>query len=604
MKANVRACGSKGSNQIKGGAENMTMKRILGILLTVTLLLTSASFAVAEEVGDIELTGEVNQYGWAVPKETLKIVYYSCDDDATDQQEENERLEEVAQIMKDEFNIEITKLIYSQDSTERLNMMLASDDYPDVIVGLTDAMANTFIEQGRAVELTPYLEKYGQNVLATYGEYINLLREDDGSIYKLSSCAGNTTDVMGRDFSIRWDWLQEAGLDVPDSFASYHDAIATLVAQHPTNENGEKVYGFSAFTLEGAELYTTPLLFLGFYNAPTGIYKLNDDDTITYWVDTDEGREVAHYINGFWQEGLIDPDFQTKDYDTSVAFMSSERVAGNIGTWWHNFTGGYQIWMSTEDNYTDDKRMANLTWEETDATPNLITNNYIRSNRVIITDKASDPAAIMRYFDWQQSPLGIAFNSMGPAGEDKAWTIDENGDIKVDEKYWYGDPDDPQFLWDDFEENCGNWNYVMTNPGYTPVNREDNPSEGWASPVATVNMWDLTPDYSLLDPDRISIGNLMFLYGMENSTTYLTDMTAWNTTFSSEDEEAIILQDVNDALLTDWCNCIMAETDEECDELYDKMVSDLHSLGLDQLVEAQQETVSENFAKLDGSYWD
>ena len=580
------------------------MKRILGLVLTVTLLLSAVSFAAAEDVADIALTGTVNQYGWEVPEETIEIVYYACSDDATDQQEEDERLAEVDRVLLEEFNIKITKLIYSQDSTERLNMMLAADDYPDVIVGLTDAMANTFIEQGRAVELTPYLDKYGQNVYASYGEYINLLREEDGSLYKLSSCAGNTTDVMGRDFAIRWDWLQEAGLDVPDSFESYYEAVKTLVEAHPTNENGEKVYGISAFTLEGEELYTTPLLFLGFYNAPTGIYKLNDDDSITYWVDTEEGRQVAHYINQYWQDGLLDPDFQTKDYETSKAFMSSERVAGNIGTWWHNFVGGYQIWMSTEDDYTDDKRMANLTWEETDATPNLITNNYIRSDRVIITDKADNVEAIMMYFNWQQTPMGIAFNSMGPAGDDMAWSIDENGDIKLSDMYWYGDPDDPQFLWDDFEKNCGSWNYVMANPGYTPVNRADDPAEGWASPVATVNLWDLTPDYSLLDPDKMSIGNLMFLYGSENSDIYLTDMTAWNVTFSSEDEEAIIQQDVEDALLTGWCNCIMADTDEECDELYDKMVDDLHALGLDILVEAQQATVSENFAKLDGSYWD
>ena len=45
--------------------------------------------------------------------------------------------------------------------------MLAANDYPEVIVGMSDAMANTFIEQGRAIELTPYLEKYGQNVLAS-----------------------------------------------------------------------------------------------------------------------------------------------------------------------------------------------------------------------------------------------------------------------------------------------------------------------------------------------------------------------------------------------------------------------------------------------------
>lgn len=594
----------------------MNKKRLLSSLLAVSLLASltacgasgdsagSSGVTDASEVPEVALTDEVNQYGWTVPEETIKITYYACDDDATDQAEEDERLAEVHQIMLDEFNMDITKQIYAQDSTERLNMMLAANDYPDVIVGLTDTMANAFIEQDRAVELTPYLDKYGQDIYATYGDYINLLREEDGSLYKLSSSAGSTTDAMGRDFSIRWDWLQETGLDVPNSFESYYEAIKAIVANHPTTETGEKVYGITAFSQEGAEFYETPLLYMGFYNTATGIYKLNDDGTITHWVDTEEGREVAHYINQFWQDGLIDPDFQTKDYDTSVAFMSNERVAGNIGTWWHNYTGGYQVWMSTSDDYNPEKRMQELTWEETDATPNLISDNYIRTTRVIITDKAEHPEEIVTYWNWQQSPLAIAFNSMGPQGEDMAWVIDEDGNAKIDDRYWYGDPDNSQFLWGDFESKCGSWNYVMANPGYTPVNRKDNPAEGWASPIAAVNMWDLIPNYDEMDKDKLSVDQMMNVYNEETSKTYLTDTTVWNTAFASDSEEATIQQDVKDKLLTDWCLCIMAETDEECDALYDQMVKDLHDIGLDKLVAAQQKALEDNEAKLDGSYWE
>lgn len=579
-------------------------KRFLGILLSLALLVSCVGAAMAEEVPDIALTGTVNQYGWEVPEETLSFAYYACDDDATSQAEEDERLAGVDQVLKDEFNIEIEKLVYSQDSEERLNLMLASGDYPDLIVGLSDTMANTFIQQGRAIELTPYLEKYGQNVLATYGDYINLLREEDGSLYKLSSCIGNTTDVMGRDFSIRWDWLQETGLPAPTSFESYYEAIKAIVANHPTNENGEKVYGFTAFTLKGEEFFTTPLLYLGLYNTSTGLYKLNEDGTLTYWVDTEEGRQVAHYINRFWQDGLIDPDFQTKDYDTSLAFMSSERVAGNIGTWWHNFVGGHQVWETTEEDYTIDKRMQELTWEETSAHPNLISNNYIRSNRVIITDKCKNPAAVMRYLDWQTSPMGVAFNAMGPAGEDKAWKINAEGLIEVNEKYWYGDPGNMSFTWDDFEsKTCGGWNYVIANPGYTAINAVDDPAKGWAEPVSLVNMWDLIPDYSKLDADRLSVGMQMYLLDAETSKSYLVDMTPWNVTLAPDSEEVLIHQDIKERLLTDWCRCIMASSDEECDKLYDEMVADLHDLGLDKLVAAQQAAFTANQQKLDGSYW-
>ena len=573
------------------------MKKFLSVLLAVMMLLALVPSVFAEEAGT------VNRFGWEVPAETIKIVYYSCDDDQTDQAEEDERLAEIHQVFLDEFNIDITKIIYSQDSTERLNLMLAANNYPDVIVGLSDEMANTFIEQGRAIELTPYLEEYGQDILASYGDYIGLLKEEDGSLYKLSSSCGNTTDMMGSDFSLRWDWFEETGMAVPTSMEEYYEVVKAMVANHPTNDNGEKVYAFTAFTMEGKEFYRTPLQFLGFYSVSTGIYKMDENGTITYWVDTDEGRQIAHYINKFWQEGLIDPDFQSKDYESSKAFMSNSRVAGNIGTWWHNFVGGHQIWETTDENYTINKRMQEFTWQETEAYPTLISNNYIRTTRVIITDKCADPAGVVKYWNWQQSPVAIALNSMGLPGEDKAWDFDEEGKIKVNEKYWYGDPGNTSFLWDDFEEDCGSWNYVMTNPSYTPESRKDNPSEGWASPVAQVNMWDLIPDYSLLDSERLSTGMQMYQFDALTSVSYMVDTTAWTTTFSSEDEVSLILQDVDEALLTDWCNCIMASSDEECDALYDLMVEDLHDLGLDKLVAAQQAALSENMAKMDGTYW-
>lgn len=603
----------------------MKLKKIISLLLVAVLLTLAACSSPAADgakpaqentgdqaaeadsesgVKDIALTDEVNQYGWTKPVNTIKFDYYSCDDDATVQSEEDERLAYVDQVLKDEFNVEINKLVFADDSNERLNLMLASNDYPDVIVGCSTAMANAFIDQGRAIDLTPYLEKYGQDILAGYGDYINLLRSDDGGLYRLCSDYGFTTDSMGKDFSIRWDWLLESGEECPNSFESYHDTIKKIVEQHPTNENGEKVYAFSAFTLQGAEFYQTPLLFLGFYNTSTGVYKLNDDGSITHWVDTDEGRQVAHYINKFWQEGLIDPDYQTKDYDTSKAFMANERVAGNIGTWWHNIVGGYQMWVSTEENYDVNKRMQNLTWQETDATPELISDSFIRAYNIVVTDHCENPEEVVMWMNWQQNPKGLAFTAMGPQGDGLAWKFDENGLIQIDERYWYGDPDNSGFLWDDFESECGNWNYLIGAPCYTPMSRIDNKAEGWADPVAAVNAWDLISDPEKLDPDRLTEYRKAQNETAWTSTTFLADTTLWQTSFASDSEEATILIDVNERLLTDWNLCIQASTDEECDALYDQMVEDMHNLGLEKLVAAQQKAFSINESKLNGTYWD
>lgn len=68
---------------------------------------------------------------------------------------------------------------------------------------MPDSMAETFIDQGRAQELDGLLEQYGQNIVNGFGKYLNLMRNDEGKIYKLAHSWGHTTDAMGRDFSIR-----------------------------------------------------------------------------------------------------------------------------------------------------------------------------------------------------------------------------------------------------------------------------------------------------------------------------------------------------------------------------------------------------------------
>lgn len=475
---------------------------------------------------------------------------------------------------------------------------------------MPDSMAETFIDQGRAQELDGLLEQYGQNIVNGFGKYLNLMRNDEGKIYKLAHSWGHTTDAMGRDFSIRWDWLQEAELPLYDSFESYYETIKKLVEMHPTNESGEKTYGFTAFSEKGEEFYKTPLAYLGLFGASGGVntsggsithyYKLNDNGSISYWVDTEEGLKVAKYINRFWRDGLIDPDFQTKDYDASVAFMSNERVAGNIGTWCHNHVGGHQIWQSTEDDWTIEKRMQCVTFQEGDATPALISDNFIRTTRCIITDKCQNPEDVMKYWNWETTPLGVAFTTNGPEGEDRAWSIDENGDAKISDLYWYGKEGDTSFLWGDFEEEMGSFNYWMMSPGYTAEDKVDNPGQGWAEPVAKVNAWDLIPDYDKLNQDELEAGQLVTKSHYETSTPYLWDQTLWTLSFSPDDPELLINQDVADCISSAWVQVVMASTEEECVELFEKMKNDLHAMGLDDLVAFQQAALDKNKAKLEG----
>lgn len=592
------------------------MKKLVSLILAAALMVSAAacgnsgtgskdsaakegsgSAAASGEAGDIEVT-ETNRFGWEVPKETIKFSYY-VGDDTVDMDESVKNMQPVTDLFKDEFNLEIEMIAYKQSPEERLNLMLASDDYPDVLCNIPDRMAEQFISQDRALELTPYLEKYGQNLLDGIGDYLNLLKTQEGSLYKLPYAWGNTTDIMGRDFSIRHDMLEAAGLPVYDSFESYYQTVKTLVEKNPTNEAGAKTYGFTAFSEKGEEFYKTPLAFMGFNNVESGVYKYDEEtNEITHWVDTEEGLAVAKFINQFWRDGLIDPDFQTKDYDTALAFMADDRVVGNIGTWWHSYVGGHEFWLGNDPDWTIDKRMDCVTFQEGDLAPKTIANNYLRLTRNIITDKCTNPEGVMKYFNWEETPVGVAVVSMGAPGADRAWDFDEKGEIKVNDWYWYGKEGDSTFVWNDFEEKQGG-GYTISAPGYTPLNRTDDPGTGWASPVAAVNLWDLIPDYEELDESKLSAGQTIMKGHSQLSHPYLWDSTVWSVTFGTDDPVTDIYLSIKDAIAADWARVITASSEEECVELFEAMKENLHNLGLEDLVRFQQDALSSNVEKME-----
>ena len=86
----------------------------------------------------------------------------------------------------------------------------------------------------------------------------------------------------------------------------------------------------------------------------------------------------------------------------------------------------------------------------------------------------------------------------------------------------------------------------------------------------------------------------------ETSTPYLWDQTLWTPSFSPDDPELLINQDVADCISSTWVQVVMASTEEECVELFEKMKNDLHAMGLDDLVAFQQAALDKNKAKLEG----
>ncbi|MEI3203792.1 MAG: extracellular solute-binding protein [Lachnospiraceae bacterium] len=142
------------------------------------------------------------------------------------------------EIMK-QTGVKINIMDPTDDVTEKVSLMLAYQDYPDMILINMDNIQK-YVEAGYLVDLEPYMEQL-PNVKSMYGDVLNRLRTEDGKLYYLSNWYGVDEDASSA-FQIRYDYLCElvgkerADSNEPFTQDEFLDLLRRFQKKHPESE--------------------------------------------------------------------------------------------------------------------------------------------------------------------------------------------------------------------------------------------------------------------------------------------------------------------------------------------------------------------------------
>lgn len=141
------------------------MKKYTICLILAFLLLSLPIFGAGNKeaaAGPPWKTVGTNEFGWQIPDKTLEINFY----DATQQSPDyaKDTTAEIGAYILQKFNVKLNKLAYDMDPSEQQSLMLASNNYPEVIAGMTPDDAQKWVAQGRAMDVAPYLDTYGPTI--------------------------------------------------------------------------------------------------------------------------------------------------------------------------------------------------------------------------------------------------------------------------------------------------------------------------------------------------------------------------------------------------------------------------------------------------------
>jgi putative aldouronate transport system substrate-binding protein len=548
------------------------MKRAMSMLF-VLLLAVSGVFASGQtdstEDGTTAIKSTVpvgveNEYGYLVPEETLEFdVYAGVYSESTFPDAEGI----FDDFLLEKFNTKINMMYFDVPYTEKMNLMLAVGDYPDVMAYMTPADAQNFVRSRRALDVTDLVQDYAPNIVAELGKYINLIKDDDGKLFKLPRGFGFKADKVGNAFSIRADLHNELELPVPKTPDEFYEQLKAILAANPTNEVGEKMYGLSDNT-EGNLIRLALLGAWGF----DGEYAVQDDGSLKYWMSDPRAEELSLYINKMYREGMFDPDFAGQNWDEWIIKTRGERVAANVGVWWHTFVGRPQ---EPPKNIEMQYKNFSVTAPGVDQ-HTLAGVNFFSSGYYALTDNCEDPEGVMRWLNWESSMYGIFITAYGAPGPNNFYDF-VDGELVLDERtFGIGS------LWTVADTKASQGSQVKT-IGAKRAAFIDGPLE---MPYEldprmrdTTTIWDWYAkdfDGNFADPS--------FAVGWGDYDVKVFDETLFKLfNFLPNDPEAIIKVNIDDLVKTEWIKIITAESAAACLETLAEAREKLIKYGVEDL---------------------
>ena len=243
-------------------------------------------------------------------------------------------------IEKTGVDLEVTYISFFAWS-ELYQLWIAAGDYTDIVIG---GSYTGGLEQGVEDDVVLDYTDYVQDLMPNYyhrimdhGYYENTTINDRW----LSVISMYDAYKVNEGLLLRKDWLDNLGMDIPSTWDEFHDV---LLAVKETYNPDWTVYIDQSCTMGHYGGYTVPFYGVG----GTSIAFYLDDGEIKSGLLSQEYKDYITRLNGYWNDGLLNPDFLNTQADTHSQVFTSAVLTDNMFMWGDNLEGittfmGYDV---------------------------------------------------------------------------------------------------------------------------------------------------------------------------------------------------------------------------------------------------------------------
>ncbi len=322
--------------------------------------------------------------------------------------------------IKDELGITFKFDILSGDLNQKLGVMIAGNDLPDLV-----SYSPKFQDANKIIPLEDKIQKSAPDIYKHFvdGKAWGMMKDsNDGHTYYMPNYGVSATDPTGSYYSgpafwIQKDVLKEAGYPKVTTLDQYFNLIQDYVKKHPT-VNGAPTIGFEtlatsqqSFVLENAPAQLSGHPNDGGVNVDKGV--------ATLYADKDIAKTYFKKLNEMYNIGIVDKEAITQTKDQYLQKIATGRVVGMYDQHW-NF-------QSAEDTLTKDKKYGE-TYAPLAITYDGVTPHYKDrpvpnlQNGFSITTSCKEPDRVLAALNLLMSEKWQKILNWGLEGE--AYTID------------------------------------------------------------------------------------------------------------------------------------------------------------------------------------
>jgi len=328
------------------------------------------------------------------------------------------------------------------DAKNKLGVLLASGDYPDILsgtgangAGLSTQDIYRYGTQGVFLALNDLVDAYGYHLKELFRKEPVVrpaITSPNGRIYGLPAVFTDDYHMTLRQkLWINKAWLDGLGLKMPTNTDEFY-AVARAFKEKDPNGNGLK----DEIPLTGAKRSQEDLA-LWIMNAfvaaggpdDSGDALLNNyeflvNDKLFFDADKPEFRDGLRYIARLYREGLIDVAALTQDKEQIKPLVDGGAV-NRIGAVASHHPGNFANTADPKERYKEFVAQIPIKGPRGNRSTAWIIDQVIQPGQLEITDKCRQPAVAMR---WADNFFSVEFGLREKGVEGRHWAKVDAGE--------------------------------------------------------------------------------------------------------------------------------------------------------------------------------